>query len=148
MNEQYMREALIEAEKAYNKGEVPIGAVIVQGKEIIARGHNLRETDADPTAHAEIVAMRKAAKVLGGWRLSNCRLYVTIEPCPMCAGACVNARLDEIIYGGPDTRAGACHSMYSIPEDRRLNHRCIVTAGVLEQECIDMMRRFFSERRK
>lgn len=147
MNGQYMREALAEAEKAFAAGEVPIGAVIVQGNEIIARGHNLRETDADPTAHAEIVAMREAARVLGGWRLSNCRIYVTVEPCPMCAGACVNARLDEIIYGAPDIRAGACRSIYAIPEDKRLNHRCSVTPGVLEEECVEIMRRFFSERR-
>lgn len=147
MNDAYMREALAEAEKAYSKGEVPIGAVIVQGEEVIARGHNLRETNADPTAHAEIVAMREAAKVLGGWRLSNCRIYVTIEPCPMCAGACVNARIDEVIYGAPDIRAGACHSIYSIPQDARLNHRCVVTAGVLEDECVGIMRRFFRERR-
>ena len=117
------RGELAEAEKAYAKGEVPVGAVMVQGNEISARGHNLRENDVDPTAHAEIVGRRQAAKEVGGWRLSNWNIYVTVEPCPMCAGACVNARIDEIIYGAPDIRAGAWHNVFAIPEDKRLNHR-------------------------
>lgn len=146
-HETYMREALIEAQKAYDMGEVPIGAVIVQGNEVIARGHNLRETTKDPTAHAEVVAMREAALVVGSWRLDNCRLYVTVEPCCMCAGACINARVERIVFGTADERFGACGSLLDVAGDTRFNHRCAVEGGILAQECRDIMRRFFAQRR-
>lgn len=143
-----MREALNEARLAFDKGEIPIGAVLVWDGQIIARGHNLREEEADPTAHAEIVAMREAGKILGGWRLPDTTLYVTIEPCPMCAGALVQARVARVVYGAADVKAGAVHSLYTITEDNRLNHRLEVTGGVLAEEAADLMRDFFRSRRK
>lgn len=147
MDEKFMKEALDEARKAYEIGEVPIGAVVVRGGEVVARAHNLRETQKDPTAHAEVLAMRRASEALGGWRLFGCELYVTIEPCPMCAGAAVNARIDRIVYGATDAKAGACHTLYEIPQDERLNHRCVVQGGVLQEECAAIMSAFFAERR-
>lgn len=145
----YMREALREAEKAYALAEVPIGAVLVDAAgEIIARGHNLRERDHDATAHAEMIAIRTACAALGRWRLSGLTLYVTIEPCPMCAGAIVMSRVDRVVYGGTDRKAGACESLFNIPGHPALNHHPEVTAGVLEAECAGIMKRFFRERRE
>ena len=145
----YMREALREAEKAYALAEVPIGAVLVDAAgEIIARGHNLRERDHDATAHAEMIAIRAACAALGRWRLSGLTLYVTIEPCPMCAGAIVMSRVDRVVYGGTDRKAGACESLFNIPGHPALNHHPEVTAGVLAAECAGIMKRFFRERRE
>ncbi|MBS4008384.1 MAG: tRNA adenosine(34) deaminase TadA [Clostridium sp.] len=147
-DQEFMHEALFEARKAFDKGEVPIGAVLVLDRQIIARGHNLREEHADPTAHAEVVALREAARRLGGWRLSNTTLYVTIEPCPMCAGALVQARVSRLVYGALDLKAGAVHSLYAITEDDRLNHRLEVTGGILAEEAAKLMQQFFRSRRK
>ena len=143
-----MREALIEAQKAFDKGEIPIGAVLVREGNIIARDHNGREEQHDPTAHAEVLVIREAGKILGGWRLPDSTLYVTIEPCPMCAGALVQARVPRLVYGAPDIKAGAVHSLYTITEDERLNHRLEVTGNVLAEECAELMRQFFRSRRK
>ncbi|NLZ39154.1 MAG: nucleoside deaminase [Firmicutes bacterium] len=147
-DQEFMREALIEAKKAFSLGEIPIGAVIVKNGQIIARDHNRREELKDPTAHAEILVMRKAGAILGGWRLSQTTLYVTIEPCPMCAGALVQARVGRIVYGAEDSKAGAVTSLYSIATDERLNHRLEVTGGVLAEEAVALMRQFFQSRRK
>lgn len=146
-DQEFMREAFSEAQSAFAKGEVPIGAVLVRDGQIIARGHNLREEQSDPTAHAEIIALREAAKRELGWRLPNTTLYVTIEPCPMCAGALVQARVSRLVYGAPDVKAGAVHSLYTITEDDRLNHRLEVTGGVLAEESAELMRVFFRSRR-
>ncbi len=143
MDQIYMAEALLEAEKAYRIGEVPIGAVVVKDGMIIGRGHNLRETGKDPTAHAEIIAIKEAAKNLGGWRLTGCEIYVTIEPCVMCAGAIYQARLDRVVIGALDPKAGACRSLYEVCEDQRLNHQVAVTVGVLQEESAQLMRSFF-----
>ncbi len=144
----YMRAALAEAAQAYALGEVPIGAVLVdEAGEIVARGHNLRERDHDATAHAEMIAIRAACERLGRWRLSGLTLYVTIEPCPMCAGAIVMSRVDRVVYGGTDYKAGACESLFNIPGHPALNHHPEVTAGVLAEECADIMKRFFRDRR-
>ncbi len=144
----YMRAALAEADQAYALGEVPIGAVLVdEAGEIVARGHNLRERDHDATAHAEMIAIRAACERLGRWRLSGLTLYVTIEPCPMCAGAIVMSRVDRVVYGGTDYKAGACESLFNIPGHPALNHHPEVTAGVLAEECAGIMKRFFRERR-
>ena len=144
----YMCAALAEAAQAYALGEVPIGAVLVdEAGEIVARGHNLRERDHDATAHAEMIAIRAACERLGRWRLSGLTLYVTIEPCPMCAGAIVMSRVDRVVYGGTDYKAGACESLFNIPGHPAINHHPEVTAGVLAEECADIMKRFFRERR-
>lgn len=143
----YMTAALDEARSAYDKGEVPIGAVIVRCGKIIARGHNLRETDGDPTAHAEIIAIRNAAQFLGGWRLTGCEIYVTIEPCPMCAGAILSARMDRVIYGAADIKAGCAGTLYNILDDDRFNHKTEVVFGIMEDECRDIIRDFFASKR-
>ncbi|RKD26928.1 tRNA(adenine34) deaminase [Caminicella sporogenes DSM 14501] len=143
MKEYFMKEALIEAKKAFEIGEVPIGAVIVRKNEIIARGYNLRETLKDPTAHAEIIAIKKAAQVLSSWRLTDCELYVTIEPCAMCAGAIVLSRLNKLVIGAMDPKGGAAGSLYNIVNDERLNHRAEVIYGILESECSEIMKKFF-----
>ncbi len=148
MDEFFMQEALKEAAKAMELKEVPIGAVVVKDGKIIARGYNLRETAKDPTAHAEILAIREASQVLGGWRLHGCDLYVTIEPCPMCAGAILMARIDRLIVGAMDPKAGAAGSLINIPEDERFNHQTEIIRGVLEEECSGIMRTFFRELRK
>ena len=135
-----MSEALKEAEKAKALGEIPIGAVIVRDGEIIGRGHNLTETEKDPTAHAEMVAIREAAKVLGGWRLTGCQMYVTVEPCCMCAGAAVWARIEKLYVGAAEPKSGACGSLYNIVQDERLNHCMEVETG--------LMKSFFRERRR
>lgn len=145
--ERYMRLALVEAGKAAACGEVPVGAVVVRDGEVVATAHNRRETDRDPTAHAEVLAIRSAAAALGAWRLSGCTLYVTIEPCPMCAGAIVLARIDELVFGAPDPKAGACGTLMDVVRDERLNHQVAVVRGVLAEECAGLMREFFSRRR-
>jgi tRNA(adenine34) deaminase len=144
-----MRHALAEAEAAMRAGEVPIGAIVVHEPtgRIIGRGHNRREADADPTAHAEIVALRQAARELGHWRLLDCALIVTLEPCPMCAGAIVNARVPRLIYGCADPKAGAVRTLYRLCEDERLNHRVLVQDGVLADECAAILREFFRQQR-
>ena len=146
-HEQTMREALRLAERAAKKDEVPVGAVIVRNGKIIAKGYNLRETKRSPLAHAEIVAISKAARKIGGWRLSGCTLYVTLEPCPMCAGAIVNARMDEVVFGAYDPKAGAMGTLYNLAEGK-LNHTPRVTGGVLEAECAAVLRQYFASKRK
>ena len=142
-DETYMRLALEEARAASAEGEVPIGAVLVCDGEVVGRGRNARESAADPTAHAEMVAIREGAERLGRWRLSGCTLYVTLEPCPMCAGALVNARVDRLVYGAADPKAGAVGTLYDLSADARLNHAFEVTSGVLEAECGEILREFF-----
>ena len=144
----FMREALQEANKAFGKDEPPVGAVIVRDGEIIARGHNLRESLQDPTAHAEMLAIRAAAANSGGWRLSDCTVYVTLEPCAMCAGAMVLARVYRLVYGADDPKAGAVNSLMNLVSDERLNHQIEVQSGVLAQECGDLLRSFFFFRRR
>ena len=140
-----MREALAEADHAALLGEVPVGAVLVDASgQAIARSHNLRETDKDPTAHAEIVAIRAAAMARRSWRLDDCTLYVTLEPCAMCAGALVNAQMKRVVWGCDDAKAGACASLFTIGTDTRLNHRFAIERGVLETECADRLKRFFA----
>jgi len=143
----WMGEALLEAAAAGAAGEVPIGSVIVSDGRVIGRGHNRRERDQDPTAHAEIIALREAAKAVGFWRVSPAVCYVTCEPCPMCAGALVNARVDRLVYGCSDPKAGAAGTLYNIPTDPRLNHRMEVTAGVREDECRALLQEFFQRLR-
>ncbi|MGI6565968.1 MAG: tRNA adenosine(34) deaminase TadA [Firmicutes bacterium] len=143
----YMRAALDEAFRAYDIGEVPIGAVVVRRGEIIGRGHNRRETWKDPTAHAEILAIQEACRRLGGWRLTEATLYVTIEPCSMCAGAIVLARIPRLVYGAQDPKAGAVDSVVDLVRREELNHRVDVTSGVLEEECRAVIQRFFRELR-
>ena len=144
----FMREALQEAKIAFEKDEPPVGAVIVKNGEIVARGHNLRESLQDPTAHAEMLAIRAAAASSGGWRLSGCTMYVTLEPCAMCAGAIVLARLDRLVYGTDDPKAGAVNSLMNLVSDERLNHQIQTESGILAQECGDLLREFFSRRRR
>ncbi len=149
MNDIYfMREALEEANKAFEKDEPPVGAVIVKDGEIISRGHNLRESLQDPTAHAEMLAIRSAAARLGRWRLSDCDIYVTLEPCVMCAGAMILARINRLIYGADDPKAGAINSLMNLVTDGRLNHRIEVRSGILASECGTLLREFFSSRRR
>ncbi len=124
-------------------GEVPVGAVVVRGDEIVGRGHNRREVDGDPLAHAELLAIREASETVGGWRLNGCTLYVTLEPCAMCAGALVNSRIDRLVFGAHDPKAGYCGSLGDLVRDSRLNHRLGVEAGVLGEECGDLLKRFF-----
>ncbi|MBX3246166.1 MAG: tRNA adenosine(34) deaminase TadA [Myxococcales bacterium] len=143
-DEALMREALREAARAEARGEVPVGAVVVVGGEIVGRGHNLRETAQDPLAHAELIAVRKAAARLGSWRLVDATVYVTLEPCPMCAGMLVNARVPRVVWGADDPKAGACRTLYQLGDDPRLNHRFESVPGVLEVECADALRRFFA----
>ena len=140
-----MLQALAEAEKAFLRGDVPVGAVLVKNGEIMGRGSNVKTTD--PTAHAEIQAIRMAAEFIGRWDLSGCDLYVTLEPCAMCAGACVNARIRNIIFGAKDPKAGASGSLYDIPRDVRLNHRCGVVGGVMETACAELLIKYFRLRR-
>ena len=143
----YMKEALAQAKMAEELGEVPIGAVIVRDGEIIARGHNLTVTSKDPTAHAEMIAIRQAAEVLGGWRLTGCDMYVTIEPCSMCAGAIVWSRINRLVIGAMDPKAGACGSVFNIVEDKRLNHMVQLETGIMEAECSELVKHFFAELR-
>lgn len=143
-----MKEALKEAEKAYEKGEIPVGAVVVVNGEIISRAHNIKETTFDPTAHAEMLAIRGAAKILGRWRLIDATLYVTKEPCIMCAGAIVNSRIKRLVYGCDDPKGGGVVSLYNILNDKRLNHQVEIKEGILEIECRDILKRFFRELRE
>ena len=142
-----MWRALAQAEEAAANGEVPVGAVILHEDRIIAEAHNQRETLQDPTAHAEMIAITQAAQALGSWRLLDCTLFVTLEPCPMCAGAIVQARIPRVIFGTLDPKAGATHSLYQITNDPRLNHRAVVSGGVLAEECAGILREFFAARR-
>lgn len=142
-DEFYMREALQEAEKALATGDVPVGAVIVKDDKVIGRGHNEKERLQDPTAHAEMIAIRAAAEALGHWRLEGVTMYVTLEPCPMCASALVLARVARVVIGAPDPKMGACGSIFDIVRHPAVNHRLLVTHGVLEAECSEILRRFF-----
>jgi len=146
-HDRWMLAALDQARTAFDEGEVPVGAVVVQNERIIAEAHNQRETLVDPTAHAEMIAITQAAQALGSWRLTDCTLYVTLEPCPMCAGAIVQARLPAVIYGTADPKAGACHTLYGITDDSRLNHQSVVIGGVLREDCRDILREFFAVQR-
>ena len=144
LDEQWMRAAIDEAKLAEGKGEVPVGAVIVHDGAIIGRGHNLRELSQDPTTHAEMIAIREAARALGSWRLIDTTLYVTLEPCPMCAGALVNARVPRVVWGCNDPKAGATETLYTIGSDPRLNHRFECVPGVLGDECSALLTGFFT----
>lgn len=144
----YMQAAIAEAKLAAEMLEVPIGAVVVYGDEIIGRGHNLRETTHSPTAHAEMLAIEQAAQHLGDWRLEGCRLYVTLEPCPMCAGAILLSRIEHLIFGTSDPKAGCVGTMMNLLQDRRFNHQSKVTSGVLQQECASLLQDFFRQLRQ
>ena len=146
-DQQYMEIALELAREAFRQGEVPVGAVLVRGEEIIARSYNRREALQDATAHAEIMALREAGARLGSWRLMGTTLYVTLEPCPMCAGALVQARVSRLVYGARDPKGGAAGTLYNIPGDPRLNHRLVVKAGVLQEKCAVLLQEFFQVRR-
>lgn len=147
--EYFMREALVEAEKAHQAGEVPVGAVVVdkEGK-IIGRGHNLVVAGHDPSGHAEIIALKNASQNLKNYRLDNCTIYVTLEPCPMCSGAIIGARLARLVYGAKDQKAGAAESVFKLFDEKRVNHHTDVTAGVLEEDCLRILQSFFVELRK
>ncbi len=144
----FMKEALREAQKAYKKGEVPVGAVAVYKNQIIGRGHNQTEQLQDPTAHAEILAITAAANALSSWRLNDVEMFTTIEPCTMCAGALVLARVKRIIFGARDEKFGGCGSVFNIVAEKKLNHQIEVTSGVLENEAASLMKSFFAEKRK
>ena len=143
-----MQAALAEADIAESLGEVPIGAVVVFDGQIVGRGHNLRETSQDPTTHAEVIAIRQAAKQLKSWRLLDCTLYVTLEPCVMCMGAIILARIPQLVFGCRDPKAGAVGSIYNLAEDERLNHQVEVCEGILQQECSTQLSHFFKELRE
>ena len=147
LDETMMQHAIALAKQAEAIDEVPIGAVVFQGDEIVGEGFNRKEVDNDPTAHAEMIAISDAAQRLGRWRLQDCTLVVTLEPCPMCAGALVNARMERVVYGASDPKAGACRTLYEISDDPRLNHRCKITSGVLADECADLLSQFFKAKR-
>jgi tRNA(adenine34) deaminase len=146
-DKELMARALEEARAASSHDDVPIGCVITRGDEIVAAAHNARERDQDPTAHAEVLALRAAAGVLGTWRLDGCSVYVTLEPCVMCAGAMVLARVERLVYAASDPKAGAVRSLYNVADDPRLNHRIAITAGVLEDEAAELLRTYFSAKR-
>ncbi len=148
VDEKFMRAALIEARAAAEEEEIPVGAVVVHDGQIIGRGHNQRERLHDPTAHAEMIAITAAAEHMQSWRLIDCTLYVTLEPCPMCAGALVQARITRVVYGTHDPKAGACGTLFSIHEDPRLNHRYLVTPGVLQPDCAEVLVEFFHQKRR
>ena len=144
----FMEAALEEARKAMAMGEVPVGAVIVKDGRILGRGHNLTESTKDPTAHAELIAIREAAAALGGWRLIGCTMFVTVEPCSMCAGALVWSRMEKLYIGTMDPKSGGCGSIFNITGDNRLNHQVDITSGVLAEECAALLKSFFEARRK
>lgn len=148
MDNYFMEQALAEAKKALAIAEVPIGALVVLNGEIIGRGHNQKETLKDPTAHAEIIAIREAARNLGSWRLTEADLYVTLEPCPMCAGAIVNARINRLIYGADDPKTGAVSSLMNLVQDQRLNHQVEIVGGVCQEDCSQLLKDFFLVLRK
>ena len=146
-DEKFMALAIRQAEEAAGCGEVPIGAVLVKDGSVLCANHNRREELNDATAHAEILVLRRAGQLLGGWRLSGCTLYVTLEPCPMCAGAMVQARIARLVFGATDPKGGAAGTLYNILQDSRLNHRLMVSGGILEEECTILLQQFFRERR-
>ena len=147
-DEAFMRAALEEAARAPTVGEVPIAAVVVRGDQILAQAHNCRELWQDPTAHAEVIAIRAAATTLGTWRLTEATLYVTVEPCSMCIGAIILARIPRVVFGAWDLKAGACGSVFDLPSEPKLNHRVTVTGGVLEQESQALIQKFFKQLRE
>jgi tRNA(adenine34) deaminase len=147
VHEAFLRLALQEAQQAFDEDEVPVGAVIAHGERVIASAHNQREQLHDPTAHAEMIAITQAAESLGSWRLDDCILYVTLEPCPMCAGAILQARIPWVVYGAADPKAGAVHTLYQLLADPRLNHRCQTVSGVLAEPCAEILTRFFQKKR-
>lgn len=147
-NEKFMQEALKEAKKAYNKLEVPVGAVIVKDGKVIARAHNLKETKLDTTKHAEILAIQKASKKLESWRLLDCEMYVTLEPCSMCAGAIINARMKKIYIGTLDEKTGAAGSVLNLFEDYKFNHEVEVEKGIMKEQCESMLKDFFKNLRR
>ncbi|MEQ8209064.1 MAG: tRNA adenosine(34) deaminase TadA [Lacipirellulaceae bacterium] len=144
----YMQQAYGMAEEALNHEEVPVGAVIVSAGKVIAAAHNQRETLRDPTAHAEMIAITQASESLGSWRLTDCTLYVTLEPCPMCAGAIVQARIPKLVFGALDPKAGAVESLYEVLSDSRLNHQTEIISGVMAEPCGEILSSFFRQRRK
>ncbi len=148
MHEFYMQMALKQAEQAYAEEEVPVGAIIIHRDRTIAAAYNQREQLKDPTAHAEMIAITQAAESLGSWRLENCTLYVTLEPCPMCAGAIIQARIPHLVYGATDAKAGAVHSLFNLLNDDRLNHRVDVVPGILAEPCGRILTEFFQAKRK
>lgn len=148
MNEKYMKEALKEAKKAYEEDEIPVGAVIVKDGKIIARAYNKKEQKKDTICHAEILAIQKASKKINAWRLSGCTMYVTLEPCPMCAGALVNSRIDKVVFATPDEKTGACGSVLNLLEDYKFNHIVEVENGVMKNESETMLKEFFKDLRK
>jgi tRNA(adenine34) deaminase len=143
----WMKEALEEARKAEILREVPIGAVVIKAGEIVGRGYNLRETSADPTAHAEMIAIKEASDRLGAWRLLGCTLYVTLEPCPMCAGAIVQSRIPKVVYGTSDPKAGCAGTLMNLLQEPRFNHEAVVISGVLQEECASVLSQFFRKLR-
>ena len=147
MDPAFMEQALAEAQKAWQLDEVPIGAVVVRNGTVIGRGHNLREKGKDPTLHAEMIAIRQASAALGGWRLMDCDLYVTVEPCPMCAGAILQARIQKVIFGARDPKAGCAGSLYNLLDDPRFNHRAEVMEGILEDRCSRILKDYFRRKR-
>lgn len=148
MDEYFMRLALEEAYKAYKVDEVPVGAVIVKDGKVIGRGYNIKEMLKDATCHAEIIAIKEASKTLGGWRLLGTTMYVTIEPCPMCAGAIVNSRIERLVIGARDIKMGGCGSVINIVDNPKFNHRVDIVWGVLEEQCSNIMKEFFKKLRK
>lgn len=148
MQKEYMRAALKEAKKAYKKEEVPVGVVIVKEGKIIAKAHNLKESKKDTTCHAEILAIKKASKKLNSWRLENCEMYVTLEPCSMCAGALIQARIKKVYIGTMDYKTGACGSVFNLLEDYTFNHKVECESGILKEECEKILQDFFKELRK
>ena len=147
-HEKWMKAAFREAEKAFEQDEVPIGAVVVQNGQIIGRGYNQRESLIDPTAHAEIIAITSAANTIKDWRLKDCQLYVTKEPCPMCAGALINARINMVIFGMYDEKEGCCGSLYQLCRDNRFKHQLTVKGGIMEEACTLMIQEFFKKQRE
>ena len=148
MQEQFMKEALKEAKKAYNKLEIPVGAIIVKDGKIIARAHNIKEEKQDTTKHAEIIAIQKASKKLETWRLNDCEMYVTLEPCAMCAGAIIQARLKKVYIGTMDEKTGACGSVLNLLKDFKFNHNVELETGILKNECEQILKDFFKELRE
>lgn len=146
-HEQWMKEAILEAKKAEAKQEVPIGAVIVKDGQIVGRGHNVRETTHDPLAHAELIAIREASQTLQAWRLTGCDLYVTLEPCPMCAGAIVQARLSRVIYGTADPKAGCAGTLMNLLQEERFNHQTEIIAGIMQEQASSLLKEFFQNLR-
>jgi tRNA(adenine34) deaminase len=148
MHEAFMRLAIAEAQRALAEEEVPVGAVIVHDGRVVAAAHNQREQLRDPTAHAEMIAITQAAEAVGGWRLEGCTLYVTLEPCPMCAGAIIQARIPRVVYGAADPKAGAVRSLYELLGDKRLNHQAEVISGILAAPCGELLSQFFQQQRQ